>query len=478
MARQQATEKTIRVPLVGSPTNRTQLVSKDQRFVNCFPEVVKDSITGSSRIYLTKRFGTSRWVRPTGSSGVGRGLYYWNNKTYSIIGTKLYETTNAGVSTLKQTLATSTGACGFVETTGTNDYLFVCDGTDGYVISTTGVVTKITDPQFPTPHVTTPAFLDGYVFLLKTNGDICNSVLEDPLNWDASNFIVPESFPDGCLTIARQNNLLLALNERSIEYFYDAGNPTGSPLSVAEQYVLQFGCASIGSVCQEEAFVTLVAKSDTGGCYVVNIDGVNPKTISTEPINRILDAEGDVILDSWAFIVRQQGHKFYVLNLPTQRRTLVYDYDLDSWHEWSYNSSGTQDMFPFGWRAVKGTQIMFLHESDGYIYYGSPTTYQDNGNATQVLMQTSRFDGDTAKLKFMSKVEFICDQQTSSSPMTVRYSDDDYKTWSNPLTIDLQSRAALWRMGSFRRRAFLLLHEANTPLRMEAMEFDLDQGTH
>lgn len=478
MASRQSTEKTLRVPLVGSPTNRTQLVSKDQRFVNCFPEVVKDSITGTSRIYLTKRFGTSRWVQPASASGEGRGLFAWNSKIYSVIGNKLYETTSAGVSTLKQTLATSTGACGFVETTGTNDYLFVCDSVDGYVVSTTGVVTKITDAQFPTPHVTTPVFLDGYVFLLKTNGDICNSVLEDPLNWDASNFIVPESFPDNTIAIARQNNLVVAIGERSIEYFYDAGNPTGSPLGVAEQYVLQFGGASIGSVCQEEAYVTLVAKADIGGCYVVNIDGVNPKNISTEPINRILDAEGNNIIDCWAFIVRQQGHKFYVLNLPYQRRTLVYDFDLDSWHEWCYYSSGTQDMFPFSWRSVNDKQILFLHETDGYIYLGSNGTYQDNGNPTQVLIQTSRFDGDTAKLKFMSKVEFIADQQTSSSPMTVRYSDDDYKTWSTALTIDLQARAALWRMGSFRRRAFLLLHEANTPLRMEAMEFDLDQGTH
>lgn len=478
MARQQATEKTIRVPLVGSPTNRTQLVSKDQRFVNCFPEVVKDSITGTSRVYLTKRFGTSRWVQPASASGEGRGLFAWNGKIYSVIANKLYETTSAGVSTLKQTLTTSTGACGFVETTGINDYLFVCDGAKGYLISTAGVVTTITDAQFPTPHVTTPTFLDGYLIVLKTNGDICNSVLEDPTNWDASNFIVAESFPDNTIAIARQNNLIVAIGEKSIEYFYDAGNPTGSPLGSAEQYVLQFGGASIGSLCQEEAYVTLVAKADIGGCYVVNIDGVNPKTISTEPINRILDAEGDSIADCWAFIVRQQGHKFYVLNLPYQRRTLVYDFDLDSWHEWSYNSSGTQDMFPFSWRSVNDKQILFLHETDGYIYTGSNAVYQDNGVATQVLIQTARFDGETAKLKFMSKVEIIGDQQTSSSSLAVRYSDDDYKTWSNPLTIDLQARAALWRMGSFRRRAFLLLHEANTPLRLEAMEFDLDMGTH
>jgi hypothetical protein len=479
MAKKLVTEKTVRVPLVGSPTNRDVLVEKDQRFVNCYPEVINNRVTGADRVYLVKRAGLEKWTRPSSASGEGRGLTVWNNKVYSVIGTKLWETDIVTkVSTEKQTLTTSTGAVGFTDTTGANDYLFLCDTVKGYVISTTGVVTEITDADFPTPHVALPTFMDGYVFLLKTNGDICNSVVEDPLSWDASNFIVPESFPDPCIGLARQNNMVVALNTNSVEFFYDAGNATGSPLAVAPQYTLQFGCASIGSITQEEALICFVAQSSTGGYFVTACEGFKPTNISTEPINRILDAEGDYIIDSWAYLVRQRGHFFYVLNLPYQRRTLCYDFVVGMWHEWSWTVGAEQDMFPFSWRSVIESNPAFLHETDGYIYLMKPSLYRDDGNAISVQIQTSRFDNDSSKLKFMSKIEFIADRQTTASTMSVRYSDDDYQSWTSPRTVSLTDRAVLWRLGSFRRRAFLFIHESNTPFRIEAVEMDLDQGTH
>lgn len=467
------TEKTIRIPLVGSPTNREQLVEKDQRFVNCFPEVIKNKITETDRIYLRKRFGTEKYIQPSGAAGEPRGLFGWNNKIYSVIGDKLYEDTTA-----KQTLTTSTGACGFTDTSGTTDYLFFCDGVKGYVIDLAGVVTEVTDVDFPTPHVTTPVYMDGYIFLLKTNGDIYNSDVDNVLGWSTSNFIVPESFPDICIALARQNNQVVALSEYSVEFYYDAGTATGSPLQVTAQATLQFGCASIGSVCEEEALVVFVSQSKTGGLFLTAIEGFKPSTISTEPINRILDAEGDSIQDSWAVLIRTGGHLFYVLNLPFQRRTLVYDFSLQTWHEWTWTAGETQDMFPFGWRTTVGTSTYWLHESNGYVYEAKSDLYQDDGQPIQVLIQTSRFDGDTTKLKFMSKLELVGDFQETTSPMSVRYSDDDYKTWSNPRTVDLMERTALWRLGSFRRRALLLIHEANTPCRLESIELNLDMGTH
>lgn len=467
------TETTTRVPLVGSPTNRATAVDKDQRFVNCFPEVVANKITGTDRIYLQKRFGTEKYIQPSAGAGVGRGLFAWNGKVYSVIGNQLYEN-----STAKQTLTTSTGSVGFVETTGVNQYLFLCDGTDGYVISTTGVVTKVTHAQFPTPHVTTPVFMDGYVFLLKTNGDIYNSQVEDPLTWDNSFFITPESFPDTCVAIARQNNQVVALSTSSVEFFYDAGIATGSPLAPTTQATLQFGCASVGSIAQDEGLIVFVSQSSVGGVFITAVEGFKPATISPEPINRILDAEGNGLQGSWGYLLRQNGHVFYVLNLPVNSRTLVYDIDEQAWHEWDWFNGTSQTMFPFSWRTVLDTRTFLLHVTNGWIYEAKETLYQDDGLATKVTIQTSRFDGDTTKLKFMSKLEIVGDRQVTTSPLTIQYSDDDFKTWSNARTVDLIDRPVLWRLGSFRRRALLMKHSANTPLRLEAVEFDLDLGVH
>ena len=49
--------KSFRVPLVGTMQNRDGTFSKDQRFINCFPESRKNDITETKRIYLYQRAG-------------------------------------------------------------------------------------------------------------------------------------------------------------------------------------------------------------------------------------------------------------------------------------------------------------------------------------------------------------------------------------------------------------------------------------
>ena len=96
----------------------------------------------------------------------------------------------------------------------------------------------------------------------------------------------------------------------------------------------------------------------------------------------------------------------------------------------------------------------------------------------KVMIQTGRFDGDTANAKFMHRIEIISDYQEEESDLYIYWSDDDYKTWSAYRSVDLQQRAYLYRCGSFRRRAFKFFSYADTPLRLTAMEVELRGGTH
>lgn len=465
---------TVRIPLIGSPTNRGSSFTVDQRFVNCFPEVVQNMVTEQNRVYLIKRDGTSLHSNPPGTTGEGRGIYSWNGKLYSVIGNKLYSNTTA-----IQTLSTSTGAVGFDQFTAANDYLVLVDGTKGYYISTTDVVTEITDPQFPTPHLPYPVFMDGYLFLQKTTGEIFNCDITDITAWQSTSYIEPESYPDGAVAICRQNNLLVSLGVNSVEFFYDAANaPPGSPLSRNQQAIIQYGCASGTSVAQEEGLVIFVAASATGEKFVVAVEGTKDTPISTEAINRILIGEGSNIADCWGFLTRQKGHLLYVLNLPSGGRTVVYDFNTKMWHEWSWYDGSTDSVFPMVDATEFQDQAYFLHQANGKIYKASPTVYQDDSRALKVLVQTSRFDGETAKVKFMDRIEVIGDWQTTTSNLNVYWSDDDYKTWTSARTVDLSSRAYLYRCGSFRRRAFKLYSEANTPLRLNAIEAEVRVGVH
>ena len=52
-----------------------------------------------------------------------------------------------------------------------------------------------------------------------------------------------------------------------------------------------------------------------GGRAVWMLDGFVPKKVSDEYIERILDAEGDALVDATGFGLRTNGHFFYVINL-------------------------------------------------------------------------------------------------------------------------------------------------------------------
>ena len=220
-----------------------------------------------------------------------------------------------------------------------------------------------------------------------------------------------------------------------------------------------------------------VAQSMTGEKFVVAIEGTKDTNISTEAINRIISSEGIGIADSWAYLTRQKGHLLYVLNLPSQSRTLVYDIETKYWHEWEWFDGINDSVVPMIDNDEFADAPVFLHQSNGWIYTCSPDVYEDD-YPIAVLIQTSRFDMNSAKLKYMSRMEILGDWQTDSSTMLVYWSDDDYKTWSNYRTVDLSERSYLYRCGSFRRRAWRLYCDANTPLRLDSIECDLSEGTH
>lgn len=465
----------VRIPIVGSPSNRSTDSSKDQRFINCFPEAINNPLTGDVKYSLLKRNGSSIHSNPPGTSGEGRGIATFNGKIYTVIDNILYSNTTA-----IKTLATSTGAVGFSQFSAANDYLVLLDGTDGYYISTTDVVTEIVDAQFPTPHLPYPVFLDKYLFVQKTTGEIFNCDVGDIVNWSATSYLTPESYPDGGVAIARQNNLLVALGVYSVEFFYDAANPTpGSPLGKNQQAILQYGCASGASIAQEEGLIIFVAQSSTGEKFVVAMEGTKDNNISTEAINRILTGEGSNITDCWGFLTRQKGHLLYILNLPLQARTLVFDLVTKMWHEWDWNDGSTYSIFPMIDSVELNDLSYMLHLTDGKIYNFLPTLFQDNANPIRLTVQTGRYDGDSNDAKFMDRLEIIGDYTTSSSNLSIYWNDNDYQgSWSGPRIVDISKRAFLYRLGSFRRRAFKLIHTDNVDVRLSAFEFMIRRGFH
>lgn len=169
------------------------------------------------------------------------------------------------------------------------------------------------------------------------------------------------------------------------------------------------------------------------------------------------------------------GHLFYLVSLPTLNRTLVYDPEEKLWHEWSTNNNGSHSVFSYNYLCDIHTGSSYiLHISSGCVYKIDPTVYQDDSVNILVEITTNKYDMDTYKRKFMRNMRLVGDR---SDTINVRWSDDDYQTWSNTKTILLNDDFPNFaRLGSFRRRAFNIKHSTDYPLRLESMEVSFYEG--
>lgn len=461
-----------RIPFIGSPMARGTSSAKDQRFVNCYFEAIINPITKAVRLFLMRRPGLSKNIKPA-TTFPGRGFYIWplNGKIYSCSNTRLYSgTTDLGV-----TLTTSTGQVSFAEIhpTAATQYLAVNDGVVLYLINAADAVTTV---AFPTPNVGDLIYFDQYLFVLKSNGTLWNCNADDPTTWDVSKYITSQMMAGVGKGLARHGNYVIVFTDRSAQFFYDAANTTGSPLSNVEQAMSKIGCGAKDTISSEDNEVVWVGNSYQGGWTVWKLQGTSSiEEISTPTINRLLDAEGSDLSSAWGQCFRVDGHKFYMLQLVGANRTFVYQEDIQMWEEWT-NAAGT-GAFPITSLQQSGNKLLAQHTTDGWIYNVLPTQYQDwntaNNAYENILISATfgRLDFDTMKRKFCHRVDILGDIQTSACAVSLSYTDDDYITFSTARSFDMsQARNFGSAWGSFRRRAWKLTHQANTPLRLEGLE--------
>lgn len=480
----QDTYDTKRFPIVGMPQQRNGLdFDKDQRFLNCFVEAIKAQVTEAKKYYLKKRSGLKLMNSP--AAGIARGMVYEDTtqQLFFVVGTTLYAYN--GVSTTSiSTGITGSDPVGFTVHLTSTVSVVLLNGTTGWVINPVGnTITQITDPDFPTPHLPFPISMDGYLFVVKANtADIYNSDLDDPLAWDPSQFITAEMYPDNIVCLTKNNNYVIAVGTGSMEYFYDIGNATGSPLQRNDSAVQQMGTPAPYSVIQTEKEVALIGTTQNGGRTVWIVEGFKAEEAATEAVRMSLNDLEDNINTVNAFCIRIEGHKFYVMRLPTQNRTWCYDFDTKLWSEWSSLSGDTQVEFKGKYASDSqfGFPYMLGDESpNAKLYLLEDRTYQDDGNAITMQVTTLKLDFDNMNRKDMYRASVFGDWPLDGdSTLTMEWSDDDYRTWSNPRTIDITSDFP-WtrRLGKFRRRAFRLTHTDNTPLRLEGIEVDINNGT-
>lgn len=355
---------------------------------------------------------------------------------------------------------------------------------------------RFIDADFPAAIVGKFVYLDGYLFIMdKTNRRIYQSGLNNISSWAASDYITVQSSGEQTAGIARVGSRIAALCSASIEFFYNAGNPSGSVLTSQKELFRRIGVSG-GSVSEATSTVPVYAYSgDTvfflgteGGQSrgVYAMAGTEIKKISTPEIDRQISRSGTSVY--WLISAAHDRGKNYVLvsETATPRRQFLGCLETGMWSEgqitagWVVISGG---IVSYTGGATVDTSMVFAVSSDGtagLVYRLRNDIYTDNGTAFTLSCQTSKTDFGSEKRKTINSVALLGADIQSSGTATLEYSDDDYATWTTAGTFDLTtSNPRIYRCGSFKGgRAWRLTHSANTAFRAQALKFEYKEGVH
>jgi hypothetical protein len=507
MPQAQSTKIPKRWPLVASLETRDASVpiKWGARLVNAFGE--GDPKDKSYWVYKRPGLGSTPFTSPI-VSNVGLGSYVYSSNPFSsallfVAGGTLYQTSILGFpfphfSTTAVGAVDSTAPYFFETVNSSPQTVVLGNGNAAYIYtpSTVGLV-KITDSNFPTFFVPGWVYLDGFLYIMDIQGNIWGTAGQNNAAvWSGTNLILASSNADAGVCLLKQLSYVIALKQWTSQVFYDAGNATGSPLGVVPDSQLPLGCFTGSSGQVIDNTLLWVTTNQTLSPQVVQMDNLTPHIVSTPSVERILShttftvqtlnpmTPGGVI--TW--VLKLGGHRYYGLTIIKLNITLVYDIDQKLWYVWTdvngnYWPIASITFFPAyvfsGGAFIAGSHLVqSLANSNMYPLDSSDTYPTDYGNIVPVDIYTSNIDFGIIRRKMLRTLYFDGDK-TSGSVIKVRFSDNDYQTWSQFRDVDLSlKKPRLGPCGTFdHRRAYHIRHQRATTFRLRDMDMQLDIGT-
>ena len=459
---------------VGTPWTASTLEAQNQ-------QVVYPSGPGGN-LYTVVSSGTSGSTPPTDTSGNpftdGTATLKYIGKAASVVATP-----NSGVISINY-ITLESGGYGY----STTPSVTITDPTGS------GAVLTATLNGFPTGGlVPGVAYLDSYIVVGQPDGRLYASNVNDPTSWNALAYVTAYSEPNSLVGISKHLNYVAAFGQWTTSFFYDAGTaPPVSPLQVASSYTFEIGCANGQSISQLEQSVIWVGQSKDTGPAVYMLEGLSPVKVSTADIEKVLT--NSKLTNMTAYTFKHNGHTFYVLTLGDLNVTIVYDIGEKLWYNWTYYALGTPNSGVIGVYGEQyfrpsyyagsygafsassiGTNYYLLDDDNGTLYTLSDLDYTDSNAPIYTRVVTSLIDADTTNRKFYRQIEAIGDRVPAN--LKIRHTDDDYKTWSNYRQVNLnQERPIIFQCGQGRRRAWEILFTDPQPLRLEALEINIESG--
>lgn len=419
----------MKIGLVGSSYQQRSLPFDAQRMVNLYALVDKQGAEVSSLIGTPGKalFATA------GVGPIRGGFKASNGRGFFLSGNGLYEIDSGGVSTLRGSIATFNGSATFADN-GTQ--LGICDGSKAYILTySSNSFVQITDPDFPSS-VGAIDFIDGY-FIVNENdtGRFYISAINNGLSWDGLDFATAESSPDKLVRVINFVGQLGLLGDGTLEIWRNTGD-SAFPFSRISGST-PVGTVSPYSVINIDTSVYWIGNNSQGGGIVYRAQGFTPVRISTDAIEKILQAEPNPqSLVGWTY--QEEGHVFYVITGGALVTSLVYDIATGLWHERAFLNAGNYEQdLAVCCVSIFGKQLVGDRQN-GNIYEMSLDIFTDNGAPiqrkriyTHLIDELKRIRYNTLQIGFETGVGL---QGQGDPQVSLRVSRDGARTWSSFFT--------------------------------------------
>lgn len=345
------------------------------------------------------------------------------------------------------------------------------------------------------------ASLDGYFFLCDIKGQIYNSDLNDITAW-SGDFLTAEREADIGVYLGRHHDSIVYIGTRSIEFFFNAGNESGSPLARRQDVSYRVGCYFPNTIVEVGDVIYFVGVEHDGHPKLYRLVNYQLEVLSNPKIEERMRDSGvgagtfpdTTDLDSlthsfWGSMVSADDTYGYILTFNFFW-TYFFHIQTGVWTRWEFGASVTypggvtgsnwQSIFPimsFNNRVGGGTVGMhqFINGTLGYFGTLDNDAIDDLGeaNAPDVFIKFPRWDAGTDQKKRINWVRVITAPHSSPSttvdPVSVVLKWFDYDRvgsaapippdteYTSSRTIDLNTRGArIGRLGTTHQRGFVV----------------------
>ena len=309
-------------------------------------------------------------------------------------------------------------------------------------------------------------FLDGYfVFAVPNSGKYAWLKLYTTI-YDALNFATAEGSPDTIVWLGVVGREMWAIGAQSTEVFYNSGD-MNMPFRRVGGAFLTVGCDAPKSVAKLGGSLVFIGKTEAGGRQVVLTQGYQPQRISTHAIERVL--QNADMAQAQAFSYQQNGHGFYVLNLPDVDKTFVFDALTNLWHERAYyDDSANLHRWRGHCHVYDGKDNLIADYQNGKLYALRHDVFTDDGQPIYRERVLPFFPSEKKTVSYLRfELECSVNDVVTTQDMNLSWSDTYAKTWHPNMAQYLglkndEVQRLIWRrLGMGRQRTFKLSTTAN-----------------